>query len=76
MATVRSFSNLATIGRKVAIAHSGQLQLSGRLAWLRWGAIHILLLLGFRNRLAVMLDWFWAYITFERGAHLITSEKP
>ena len=72
----RNYGNLATIGRKVAVAHFGRLQLSGRLAWLLWGAIHVLLLLGFRNRLAVMLDWLWAYITFERGARLITSEKP
>jgi NADH:ubiquinone reductase (H+-translocating) len=72
----RNYGNLATIGRKVAVAHFGRLQLSGRLAWLLWGAIHVLLLLGFRNRLAVMLDWLWAYITFERGARIITSEKP
>jgi NADH:ubiquinone reductase (H+-translocating) len=71
----RNYGNLATIGRKVAVAHFGRIQLSGRLAWLLWGAIHVLLLLGFRNRLAVMLDWLWAYFTFERGARLITSEK-
>ncbi len=72
----RNYGNLATIGRKVAVAHFGRIQFSGRLAWLLWGAIHVLLLLGFRNRVAVMLDWLWAYITFERGARLITSEKP
>jgi NADH dehydrogenase len=71
----RNYGNLATIGRKVAVAQFGRIQLSGRLAWLLWGAVHVLLLLGFRNRLAVMLDWLWAYFTFERGARLITSEK-
>jgi NADH dehydrogenase len=71
----RNYGNLATIGRKVAVADFGRIRLSGRLAWLLWGAIHVLLLVGFRNRVAVMLDWLWAYITFERGARLITSEK-
>jgi NADH:ubiquinone reductase (H+-translocating) len=72
----RNYGNLATIGRKVAVADFGRIiRLSGRLAWLLWGAIHVLLLVGFRNRVAVMLDWLWAYVTFERGARLITSEK-
>ena len=72
----RNYGNLATIGRKVAVADFGRIRLSGRLAWLLWGAVHVLLLVGFRNRVAVMLDWLWAYVTFERGARLITSEKP
>ena len=71
----RHYGNLATIGRKVAVADFGHIRLSGRLAWLLWGAIHVLLLVGFRNRIAVMLDWLWAYVTFERGARLITNEK-
>jgi NADH:ubiquinone reductase (H+-translocating) len=71
----RNYGNLATIGRKVAVADFGRIRLSGRLAWLLWGVIHVLLLVGFRNRVAVMLDWLWAYVTFERGARLITSEK-
>ena len=72
----RNYGNLATIGRKIAVADFGFVRLTGRLAWLLWGGIHVLLLIGFRNRLAVMLDWLWAYVTFQRGARLITSEKP
>jgi NADH dehydrogenase len=71
----RNYGNLATIGRKVAVADFGRVRLSGRLAWLLWGGVHVLFLIGFRNRVAVLLDWLWAYVTFERGARLITSEK-
>jgi NADH:ubiquinone reductase (H+-translocating) len=71
----RNYGNLATIGRKVAVADFGRIRLSGRLAWLLWGGVHVLFLIGFRNRVAVLLDWLWAYVTFQRGARLITSEK-
>ena len=69
----RNFGNLATIGRRAAVADFGWLRVSGRLAWLLWGLVHIYFLIGFRNRLAVLLDWLWAYITFQRGARLITG---
>lgn len=74
----RNHGNLATIGRRAAVADFGRIRLSGRLAWLLWGAVHILFLIGFRNRLAVMLDWLWAYLTYQRGARLITgtAERP
>jgi NADH:ubiquinone reductase (H+-translocating) len=68
--------NLATIGRKAAIADFGRLHLSGRIAWLLWGMVHIYFLIGFRNRLVVALDWLWAYLTFERGSRLITGPAP
>ena len=71
----RNYGNLATIGRKVAVADFGRVRLSGRVAWLLWGGVHVLFLIGFRNRVAVLLDWLWAYVTFQRGARLITSEK-
>jgi NADH:ubiquinone reductase (H+-translocating) len=71
----RNYGNLATIGRKVAVADFGRIRLGGRLAWLLWGGVHVLFLIGFRNRVAVLLDWLWAYVTFQRGARLITSEK-
>jgi NADH:ubiquinone reductase (H+-translocating) len=71
----RNYGNLATIGRKVAVADFGRIRLSGRIAWLLWGVIHVLFLIGFRNRVAVLLDWLWAYVTFQRGARLITNEK-
>ena len=69
----RNLGNLATIGRRAAVADFGWLRVSGRLAWLLWGIVHIYFLIGFRNRLAVILDWIWAYITFQRGARLITG---
>jgi NADH dehydrogenase len=72
----RHLGNLATIGRKAAVADFGWLRLAGRLAWLLWGAVHIFFLIGFRNRLVVLLDWLWAYLTFERGARLITGGAP
>jgi NADH dehydrogenase FAD-containing subunit len=75
----RHLGNLATIGRKAAVADFGRIRLSGRVAWLLWGLVHIYFLIGFRNRLAVSLDWLWAYLTFERGARLITgpiSDRP
>jgi NADH dehydrogenase len=71
----RDYGNLATIGRKSAVVDFGWIRLSGRVAWLLWGMVHILFLIGFRNRIAVLLDWLWAYVTFQRGARLITGEK-
>ncbi|MCA8932021.1 MAG: NAD(P)/FAD-dependent oxidoreductase [Rhodospirillaceae bacterium] len=65
--------SLATIGRKSAVADFGRVRLQGRIAWLLWGIIHIYFLIGFRNRLVILLDWLWAYITFQRGARLITG---
>ena len=65
--------NLATIGRAQAVADFGRLRLTGQLAWLLWGVVHIAFLIGFRNRLAVLLDWLWAYVSFKRGARLITA---
>jgi NADH dehydrogenase len=69
----RNYGNFATIGRHAAVADFGWLKLSGYPAWLLWGAAHIYFLIGFRNRLAVMLDWLWAYVTYQRGVRLITG---
>ncbi len=71
----RHLGNLATIGRKAAVADFGSLRLKGRIAWWLWGLVHIYFLIGFRNRLAVALDWLWAYLTFQRGARLITGSQ-
>jgi NADH dehydrogenase FAD-containing subunit len=71
----RHLGNLATIGRTAAVADFGWLRLSGGIAWLLWGLVHIYFLIGFRNRLAVALDWLWAYLTFQRGARLITGRS-
>jgi NADH dehydrogenase len=70
----RNLGNMATIGRKAAVADLGWLHLSGLPAWLLWGLVHIAFLIGFRNRIAVLLDWLWAYVTFQRGARLITGD--
>ena len=64
---------LATIGRGAAVAHIGSIRASGYLAWLLWLFVHIFFLIGFRNRLVVMIQWAWSYITFDRGARLITE---
>jgi len=64
---------LATIGRGAAVARIGPIKASGLLAWLLWLFVHIYFLIGFRNRLLVMFQWAWSYITFDRGARLITE---
>jgi NADH dehydrogenase FAD-containing subunit len=69
----RHFGNFATIGRHAAVADFGWLKLSGYPARLLWGIAHIYFLIGFRNRIAVMLDWLWAYVSFQRGVRLITG---
>lgn len=70
----RNYGNLATIGRHRAVIDFGRLRLSGTPAWLVWCTAHIFFLAGFRNRLAVGATWLWNYLTFERGARLITGD--
>ena len=65
---------LATIGRHSAIADLGWLKLTGFPAWVLWGVVHIFFLIGFRNRMAVFLNWIWAWLTYGRGARLITGD--
>ncbi len=62
---------LATIGRAQAVAQIGILRLSGLVAWLLWCVVHIFLLIGFRSRVRVMLEWMWYYLTFKPGARII-----
>jgi NADH dehydrogenase len=69
----RDDGNLATIGRKAAVAELGRLRLTGFSAWLVWSIVHVGFLIGFRNRLTVMLDWIWSYVSYGRGARLITG---
>ena len=66
---------LATIGMNSAVAVLGRLQLSGYPAWLLWLVAHIYFLIGFRNRIVVLIDWAWAYWTYERSARIIVSDK-
>lgn len=65
--------SMATIGRKKAIAQAAGMQFRGFIAWLMWLFLHVFFLVGFRNRISVLLDWFWAYLTPERSARLITG---
>jgi NADH dehydrogenase len=69
----RDFGSLATIGRKRAVIQMGRLKLQGFIAWLIWCVAHIYFLIGFRNRFVVALNWFWNYVTFQRGTRLITG---
>ncbi|MBM4254230.1 MAG: NAD(P)/FAD-dependent oxidoreductase [Deltaproteobacteria bacterium] len=65
---------MATIGKKKAVVEAGKVRLSGLLAWLGWLLIHVLYLVGFKNRVAVLLQWVWSYVFSKRGARLITDE--
>ena len=69
----RNFGTMATIGRRAAVADFGWIRFDGTIAWLLWGLVHVSFLIGFRNRLVVMLDWMWSYVTFQSGARLITG---
>lgn len=70
----KDFGNLATIGRKSAVVDFGRIRITGFPAWVLWSVAHVYFLIGFRNRFVVALNWLWAYITFERGARLITHD--
>lgn len=65
---------MATIGRKKAIAQAAGMKFRGFIAWMMWLFLHVFFLIGFRNRLVVMFEWFWAYLTRERSARLITGD--
>jgi len=66
--------DLATIGRHRAVARFGRLQVEGYFAWFLWLFVHIMYLVGFRNRLSVLLQWTYAYLTYQRGVRLISGE--
>jgi NADH dehydrogenase len=70
----RDKGDLATIGRGFAVADLRSIQLSGLLAWLVWVVVHIAYLIGFRNRLLVLIQWAWSYLTFQPGAQIIPEE--
>ena len=71
----RNYGNMAVIGRGAAVADLGPIKASGFFAWLFWLFLHIFWLIGFRNRIAVMTEWAWAYITMQRGVRLFTGER-
>ena len=66
---------MATIGRSAAVALIGKIKLSGLAAWLAWLCIHLVFLIGFRNRVAVILNWIYAYFAYKRGARIITRPE-
>ncbi len=68
--------SLATIGREAAVAELGPVRLWGALAWWFWGAAHVTLLVGGRNKATVILDWLWAYLTYRQSTRLITGDPP
>lgn len=71
----RDFGNLATIGRMAAVVHYGRMQLSGLPAWWFWLVVHIFFLIGFRNRLIVLIQWAWAYWSYQRHARIILGRE-
>jgi NADH dehydrogenase len=72
----RHQGDLATIGRRAAIVELGRIQLKGFVGWMFWSAVHIYFLVGLRNRFVVAITWLWSYMTFQRGARLITDAAP
>jgi NADH dehydrogenase len=72
----RDRGTLATIGRARAVANLPRIRFSGWLAWLAWLLIHVFYLIGFRNRVFVLLSWAWSYLTFRRGSRIITHIAP
>ena len=69
----RNMGYLATIGRSIAIVDFGWITFKGRIGWFFWSLVHIYFLIGFRNRLLVFINWIWSYITYGKGARLITK---
>jgi len=72
----RDHGALATIGRHSAVAQLQKLRLSGLPAWWFWLVLHIYFLIGFRSRLIVLINWAWAYFTYDRGARIIVGNEP
>ena len=69
----RDKGTMATIGRSAAVAQVGSLHLSGMVAWLAWLVIHLIFLVGFRNKIAVLFQWFYSYVTYKRGARIVVG---
>ena len=70
---------MATIGRSAAVAKVGRLEIEGFLAWVAWLLVHLIFLVGFRNKLAVLLQWAYSYCSYKRGARIVTgmgNSKP
>ena len=72
----RDYGSMATVGKSRAVVEIGRAHFGGLTAWLAWMALHITVLIGFRNRLAVLLSWIYSYVFFRRGSRLITRDAP
>jgi NADH:quinone reductase (non-electrogenic) len=72
----RDQGELATVGRRAAVVDIGRLRITGFIGWLFWCVVHIYFLIGVRNRVMVAMTWLWSYLTFQRGARLITRTAP
>jgi NADH dehydrogenase len=70
------WGSMATVGKTRAVVELGRLRFGGLLAWFAWMALHITVLIGFRNRLAVLASWIYSYVFFRRGSRLITRAVP
>jgi NADH dehydrogenase len=68
--------NMATIGRSSAVAEVSKLAIRGYPAWLAWLFVHLIFLIGLRNRISVFIQWVWSYIAWHRGARIITKKLP
>ena len=68
--------SMATIGRSAAVAQVKKLRINGWFAWVMWLTVHLFFLIGLRNRLIIFLQWAWAYISWQRGARIITGWRP
>jgi NADH dehydrogenase len=66
---------MATIGRSAAVAQIGKIKLTGFTAWLAWLGVHLIFLIGFRNRLAVLLQWTYSYFAYKRGARIVVGAQ-
>jgi NADH dehydrogenase len=72
----RHHGDLATIGRRSAVVSLNGFRLTGLIGWWFWGIAHVWYLVGFRSRVVVSFEWLWSYLTFQRGARLITGREP
>ena len=71
----RDYGNMATIGRRAGIADFGWINFRGPIAWWLWGIVHIYFLIDFRSRMTVSINWLWSFLTYKRGARLITGDE-
>jgi NADH:ubiquinone reductase (H+-translocating) len=72
----KDLGSMATVGKSRAVVEIGRLHFGGLLAWMAWLALHVTVLIGFRNRISVLLSWIYSYVFFRRGSRLITGLSP